>query len=242
MLPKPTQQDAQAILLKDAWFASLPAAMQEGLLDISSIRMLNKGQRLFSRGDTLDGVYAVVQGRLAALDVSEHGDEAIQLHLDPVFWFGEMGLFDGLPRGHHIVAEEASALLWLDARRLREFLDASPTFWFHFGRLITHKLRLALFMLDGRMLASNELKVARLLLRFAKGLDLDGQATKQRLTMHQQEVADMLGMSRQTANNALQKLKGAGLIALSYSKVEIVDQAALEDKVQFHNWLPMGSH
>lgn len=239
---RPTLQGFEATLLKDAWFGSLPASMQQGLLNISSLKMLNKGQRLFSRGDPTDGVYVIVLGRLAAMDVNEHGDEAIQLHLDPVFWFGEMGLFDGLPRAHHVVAEEASTLLWLDNLRLRDFLNTDPTFWPHFGRLLTHKLRLALFILDGRKLASNELKVARLLLRYAKGLDLDSHAMKQRLTMHQQEVADMLGMSRQTANHALQKLKGAGMIALSYNKVEIVDHAALEEKVQFHNWLPMGSH
>lgn len=240
---KPTQQGSiESALIRDAWFGSLPTAMQQGVLDMSSTKTLNKGQRLFSRGDPTDGVYAVLQGRLAAVDVNEHGDEAVQIHLEPVFWFGEMGLFDGLPRAHHVVAEEPSALLWLDNQRLRNFLNTEPTFWAHFGKLVTHKLRLALFLLDGRKLASNELKVARLLLRYAKGLDLDGHAMKQRLTMHQQEVADMLGLSRQTANAALQKLKSAGLIALSYNKVEIVDHAALEEKVQFHNWLPMGSH
>lgn len=228
-------------LRKDAWFGGLPLAMQAGMLGLSSTKRLKKGQSLFFRGDTADGVYALIEGRLDALTGSEHGDEAVQLQMEPVFWFGEIGLYDKLPRTHHVRAAEPSLVMWLDNPRLRQLLNSQPEFWFHFGLLLTQKLRLAMFMLDGRMLASNDLRVARLLLLMAQHYAPGQGKVRRRLLVQQKELAEVLGMSRQTVNSVLQRLKAAGLIELAYSQVEIVDLPALQEKVQFDNWLPMAS-
>lgn len=236
-----TRTAIEDILRTDAWFASLPPAMQHGLLDIASTKRLSKGQSLFSRGEATDGVYCLLEGRLTARDGNEHGDEAVQLHLCPVFWFGEMGLYDKLPRAHHIRAELPSLLLWLDNQRLRQILHEQPSFWFHFGLLLTQKLRLALFALDGRTLPSNDLRIARMLMMMAKLYAPGNQDVRLRLPVAQHEVADMLGMSRQTVNLSLQRLKADGLIDMAYNKIEITQLAALEERVRFDNWLPVAS-
>lgn len=229
------------ILRKDAWFASLPSAMQAGMIGLSASRRLKKGQSLFFRGDATDGVYALLEGRLDALTASEHGDEAVQIQMHPVFWFGEMGLYDKLPRAHHVRAAEPSLLMWMDNQRLRHFLNTHPDFWFHFGLLLTQKLRLALFMLDGRMLVSNELRVARVLLLMSQHYAPGQGRSSKRLFIQQKELAEVLGMSRQTVNHVLHRLKASGLIELSYSQVDIVDLPALQEKVQYDNWLPTAS-
>lgn len=228
-------------LRKDAWFGGLPIAMQAGLLGLSSTKRLRKGQSLFFRGDPTDGVYALIEGRLDALAGSEHGDEAVQIQMEPVFWFGEVSLYDQLPRAHHVRAAEPSLVMWMDNQRLRTFLNTHPEFWFHFGLLLTQKLRLALFMLDGRMLVSNELRVARVLLMMAQHYAPGLGKSRSRLLIQQKELAEVLGMSRQTVNNVLQRLKAAGLIDLAYSQVDIIDLPALQEKVQFGNWLPTAS-
>ncbi|RZL00564.1 MAG: Crp/Fnr family transcriptional regulator [Rubrivivax sp.] len=233
--------DVAGILGTDPWFREVPELLQSTLLGIGVTRRLTPGQRLFSRGDATNGVYAVLEGRLAALDVNEQGDEAIQLHLEPVSWFGEMGLYDRLPRVHHIRAEQPSTVLWLNDALLRAHLDQSPQHWHHFGLLLTQKLRLALFMLDARKLDSNDLVVARTLLMIAQSYMPGGGPAKSRVSLHQQQVADMLGMSRQTVNQALQSLKTEGILQLAYGKVEIMDEAALQAKVHYENWLPVMS-
>jgi len=215
--------DVAGILGRDPWFRDVPDLLQSTLLRIGVTRRLSQGQRLFSRGDATNGVYAVLEGRLAALDVNEQGDEAIQLHLDPVTWFGEMGLYDRLPRAHHVRAEQASTVLWLNDQLLRSHLEQSPQHWHHFGLLLTQKLRLALFMLDGRKLDSNDLLVARTVLMIAQSYQPGSGLAKSRVAIQQQQVADMLGMSRQTVSQALQRLKAEGILQLAYGKVEILD-------------------
>ena len=238
----PSTLNVAAILGKDAWFREVPGLLQSALLQIGVTRRLRTGQRLFSRGDPTNGVYALLEGRLAALDVNEQGDEAIQLHLEPVSWFGEMGLYDRLPRAHHIRAERASTVWWLNDQLLRAHLEQCPQHWHHFGLLLTQKLRLALFILDGRKLDSNDLVVARTLLMIAQSYVPRGDGpVKLRVTIQQQEVADMLGMSRQTVSQALQRLKAEGILQIAYGKVEILDVAALQAKVRYENWLPVRS-
>jgi CRP-like cAMP-binding protein len=231
--------DIAGILATDTWYRDLPPSLQQALLRIGVPRRMQPGQRLFSRGDATNGLYTVLEGRLAAIDVSEHGDESVQLHLEPVSWFGEMGLYDRLPRVHHIRAEQPSTVLWLSDTLLREHLRQEPEHWFHFGLLLTQKLRLALFVLEGRKVDSNDLRVARILLMLAKSALSGTGQTKQRVSVQQQEVAEMLGMSRQTVNQALQRLKAEGLLQLAYGKVDILDLQALQAKVHFENWLPL---
>jgi CRP-like cAMP-binding protein len=232
-----SRDNIRAILKQDSWYANLPEALQEQLLSIGVPRSLEEGRRLFSRGDATCGVYCVLEGRLAAFAVNEQGDEAIQIHLEPGQWFGEIGLFDKLPRMHTVRSAMDSSVLWLDDAKLRAMLMASPEHWPHFSLLLTKKLRLALFVLDGRMLSSNELRVARLILMIARQYEPGGTAATRRITVDQQEVAEMLGMSRQTVNQILQRLKLEGLIELAYNKVEIKDFEALQHKVQYENWL-----
>lgn len=227
----------RTILKRDTWYANLPESLQEQLLAIGVPRSLEEGRRLFSRGDATCGVYCVLEGRLGAFAVSEHGDEAIQIHLEPGQWFGEIGLFDKLPRLHTVRSDVDTTVLWLDDGKLRALLAANPEHWLHFALLLTKKLRLALFVLDGRMMSSNELRVARLITMMARQYEPGGTAATRRITVDQQEVADMLGMSRQTVNQILQRLKLEGLIELAYNKVEIKDFEALQHKVQYENWL-----
>lgn len=227
----------RAIMKRDSWYANLPESLQEQLLSIGVPRSLEEGRRLFSRGDASCGVYCMLEGRLGAYAVSEHGDEAIQIHLEPGQWFGEIGLFDKLPRLHTVRSAMDSTVLWLDDTRLRALLASNPGHWLNFALLLTKKLRLALFVLDGRMLSSNELRVARLILMMARQYEPGGTAATRRITIDQQEVADMLGMSRQTVNQILQRMKMEGLIELAYNKVEIKSFEALQHKVQYENWL-----
>lgn len=57
--------DVAGILGKDPWFREVPELLQSAVLKMGVVRRLRTGQRLFSRGDATNGVYAVLEGRLA---------------------------------------------------------------------------------------------------------------------------------------------------------------------------------
>lgn len=146
-----SREDIRGILKRDSWYAELPEALQAHLLDIGVPRQLENGERLFRRGDTTDGIYCVLDGRLTVSGRSECRDEAVQIHLEPGQWFGEIGLFDQLPQPHTVRSDLNSTVLWLNDIKLRVLLESMPEYWLHFGLLLTKQLRLTLAVLSGGM-------------------------------------------------------------------------------------------
>lgn len=229
----------RTLLQADPWFGRLPAAMQDLVWEIGEIREFTRGARLFSRGDATDGVVGLLEGRLEVLGENEHGEQAMLIYLDPVSWMGEIGLFDTLPRMHTVRSQLSSRVLWVDDTRLREALHAQPAFWYHAALLLTHKLRLAFFMLDGRQVESNEVRVGRLLLRAAEMEGYPRGHRGTRVGMTQDYLAQALGFSRQTVSTVLQKLKAREIISMAYGRIEILDLGALKQLVHYDNWLPV---
>ena len=59
-MPDPRHYFSQ--LNQGHWFAALPPALSQSLLDMAQVQRLDAGQRLFRRGDKPSGLYAVVEG------------------------------------------------------------------------------------------------------------------------------------------------------------------------------------
>src|SRR5690349_2713154 len=90
--------DYKQLLRTGRWFHALPEAMQDALLAAAVVRPLPAGTTLFSRGDAPDGLYAIVDGALRISGVTDSGKEAVLTRIEPPAFFGEVSVFDGLPR------------------------------------------------------------------------------------------------------------------------------------------------
>ena len=81
-----------AVLRAGRWFADLDDALQAALLDAARVRAVKDGERLFSRGDPPDGLYAVVDGAVTVAATTTAGREVIVTRLSAPAWFGEIAL------------------------------------------------------------------------------------------------------------------------------------------------------
>lgn len=203
------------------WFGALPSALQEALLDAAQVQRLDAGQRLFRRGDPASGLYAVVHGAMRVGAVSQSGKEALLSLVEPPYWFGEISLFDGLPRTHDAFAESASTLLLLPQHDLLALLEREPQYWRDFALLMSHKLRLAFVALEDMSLLPAAPRLARRLLLIAENY---GESEPRRvLHLAQEQLALMLSLSRQTTNQILKELQAQGVVQLTYGEIEILD-------------------
>lgn len=203
------------------WFAALPPALSQSLLNMAQVQHLDAGQRLFRRGDKPSGLYAVVEGAVRVGAVSENGKEALLTLVEPPYWFGEISLFDGLPRTHDAFAESASTLLLLPQHELLALLEREPQYWRDFALLMSHKLRLAFVALEDMSLLPAAPRLARRLLLIAKNY---GESEPRRvLHLAQEQLALMLSLSRQTTNQILKELQAQGVVHLNYGEIEILD-------------------
>jgi len=226
-------RDYKELLRSGRWFRSIPGDLQDALLGAAALKSLAAGELLFSRGDPPCGLYAVVDGAMRVSGFAGTGKEALLSLLEPPTWFGEVSVFDGLPRTHDAVAEKAATLVHVAPSWLDPLLAAEPRLWRELGRLLANKTRLAFLMIEDVALAPPHVRLARRLVLMTEGYGEWYDRTRRVLSVRQEQLALMLNVSRQTANQLLKELEGKGLVRLAYGEIEILDVDGLRTIASF---------
>ncbi|MCP2089497.1 UNVERIFIED_ORG: CRP-like cAMP-binding protein [Paraburkholderia sediminicola] len=217
-----SSNELAVLLERSAWFRSAPAAMRAQLIEAGRVERLAAGERLFTRGDSDDGLYCVLDGLVRIGAASSAGKEALLAVIEPVNWFGEIALFDNRPRTHDAYAERDSELFHVSRAALAALLERAPEYWHVFGLLLTQKLRLAFDAIEEAALLPAAPRVARRLLLMAGGYGEPG-ALRRVLKVPQEDLAMMLALSRQTINQVLKQFETQGALKLGYAEIEITD-------------------
>lgn len=227
-MPK-SAREYRELLLAGRWFQGLPPTFQDRLLDAGRSREVPAEGRLFSRGDPPDGLYAALAGSIRIGGLSAAGKEAVLAVVEPPQWFGEIAVFDGLPRTHDAIAGADTRVLHVPQAALEAMLTERPAWWRELGLLVTTKLRLAFVVMEDMALLPLAARVARRLVLMAEGYG-EGSLRAQRVVKVRQEVlAAMVSASRQSTNQVLKELEARGLIKVAYAEIEILDLAGLSD-------------
>src|SRR5579885_2169756 len=124
--------DSGKVLAQAEWFRDLPPAVVEELASFAVPRRLDDGALLFAKGDAADGLYGVVSGRVRISAAGADGKELLVNLFEPGDWFGEISMFDGLPRTHDAWAIGATELLLIPRERFRALLARRPELYPHF--------------------------------------------------------------------------------------------------------------
>lgn len=216
------------------WFAELTALEQQQLLALTQQRQLQAGQRLFSRGDSFDGIYVVLQGGVLIAGVDRTGKEALLTIVEGGDFIGEIALFDKKPRTHDATASSAVQLLWWPAHQLQHLLIEQPLWWQRFGQLLTQKMRMVFQAFEDMSLQSAQVRLARRLLLCCRL----HQATASPcvIPISQEQLGQLLALSRQTTNQLLQQLQTAGYIEKSYGQITVLNVQGLQQVAELiHN-------
>ncbi|MFG0677518.1 Crp/Fnr family transcriptional regulator [Delftia sp. WSY_7] len=234
----PGMADLWATVEAGRWFHALPPELAAQLKALAQPRTLAAGDWLFRRGDPPCGLYAVARGALSISGTAACGEQArtaLLALVEPPMWLGEIALFDGAQRTHDAQAATDCIVLHVPQAPLMEWLAAHPGHWQALALLLTDKLRVCLVALEEHTLLPAPQRLARRLVRMAEGFDQwqpDGQGRqrwRRELDVSQEQLARMLGLSRQTTNQILQELQLAGCLQLRRGKMEVLDRQGLRD-------------
>ena len=187
------------------------------------VRNLPKGRWLFARGDLPSGLFAVLEGAIRITAAAPNGKEVLLAVVEPPMWFGEIAVFDGLPRTHDAVAAETSVVLHVPQEALDRILEREPRYWRDLGLLVASKLRLTFLAMEDTAVLSLADRLARRLLMSVERYGEWHDRTSRVVDLRQQQLATMLSTSRQTVNHLLKDLEGRGIVRLSYRHIEILD-------------------
>lgn len=225
--------DKRQILSANPLLSGLPADVVEQLMIVSVVREMRDGERLYGQGDKGDGLFGVIQGRVRLSNTSKDGKELLVMLVQPGDWIGEISLLDGLPRSHDAFAVGDCAVLFLPREKFDSLLNARPELYQHFIPMLCRKLRLALNYVEGAALFSLSERLAQRILELLAFYGVEDSGDGRLIDVHlpQEDLAKMLGVSRQAISRELKRLETEGVIALTYGKVRVIDKAALEQQL-----------
>lgn len=209
--------------LDDAQAASLRASMD-------SVK-ISKGGILFKEGDEGEHVYVIVDGKLKLGTSSGDGRENLLSILGPGEMFGELSLFDPGPRTSTATAVTDAKLLSLSHEKLIPWLRGNPEVSLHLLARLAQRLRRTNEAVGDLVFSDVPGRVAKALMdlgaRFGKQSD-EGLFVHHDLT--QEELAQLVGASRETVNKALADFAGRGWLKLDGRAVLITDVERLEKR------------
>lgn len=188
----------------------------------SSIRKLARGDVLFTENDEPTELFVVTSGRIAMVNRSIDGRESVVALMEPGDLFGEMPLFDGQDRSTDGRALEASELIAIPYAPLRRLYSEQPDHLWRVVEMFSTRLR----NMDGVLADSVFLDVTG---RTAKRLlEIAGDADDFSLPVTQEELAGMVGASRERVNKAIASFVKLGWIEQRDRRYHIVDRQQME--------------
>lgn len=209
--------------LDDAQAASLRASMD-------SVK-ISKGGILFKEGDEGEHVYVIHEGKLKLGTSSGDGRENLLSILGPGEMFGELSLFDPGPRTSTATAVTDAKLFSLSHEKLIPWLKGNPEVSLHLLTRLAQRLRRTNEAVGDLVFSDVPGRVAKALIDLGTRF---GKQSSEGLFVHhdltQEELAQLVGASRETVNKALADFAGRGWLKLDGRAVLITDLERLEKR------------
>jgi CRP/FNR family cyclic AMP-dependent transcriptional regulator len=225
--------DADVVLRRAPLFDGLDDENARALRRQISEVKLSRGEHLFLEGQDGDRLYVVLDGKMKHTRAAADGRENLLSVLGPGEMFGELSLFDPRPRTSSASAVTDVTLAALGHDALRAWLLEHPEASMHMLRQLARRLRRANDVTADLVFTDVPGRVAKNLLDLA---DRFGQQEHDGLHVHhdltQEELAQLVGASRETVNKALADFAARGWLQISARSVLILDAERLRRRAR----------
>lgn len=219
------------VVRKAPLFTALDDAAALSLRTSMDSVKISKGGILFKEGDSGEHVYVIVEGKLKLGTSSGDGRENLLSILGPGEMFGELSLFDPGPRTSTATAVTDARLLSLGHDKLIPWLRDNPDVSLQLLSRLAQRLRRTNEAVGDLVFSDVPGRVAKALIDLGERF---GKQTPEGLFVHhdltQEELAQLVGASRETVNKALADFAGRGWLRLDGRAVLITDLERLSKR------------
>jgi CRP/FNR family transcriptional regulator len=225
--------NAEGVLKRAPLFDALDDEGARTLRRQMSEVKLSRGEHLFNEGDDGDALYVVLDGKMKLTRQAADGRENLLSVIGPGEMFGELSLFDPRPRTSTASAVTDALLVGLKHEALTSWLQEHPEVSLHLLRALAQRLRRANDVTADLVFTDVPGRVAKNLLDLADRFgskEADGLHVHHDLT--QEELAQLVGASRETVNKALADFAARGWLQISARSVLILDAERLRKRAR----------
>lgn len=212
--------------LDDDGAAALRASMTQSTV--------GRGEVVFAEGEPGDRLYVIVDGKVKLGQTSADGREQVLVVLGPGGMFGELSLFDPGSRTSTATAVTDTVLLGLGQRDLRPWLTGRPEVAEALLRALAQRLRRTNEAMADLVFSDVPGRVAKALLDLAAkfGERQDDGSVHVAHDLTQEELAQLVGASRETVNKSLADFAHRGWLQIEARAVVLLDVERLERRAR----------
>ena len=203
-------------------FSELDDTLLEPIVAQSKTLDLQRGDVLFQSGDDSSDLYIVTRGRIAIGNRSFDGRESLVALMESGDLFGEMPLFSNDGRSAEARALEESAVVVIPYQPVKDLYDENPSLLWRVVEMLVSRLKSTDIALADTMFLDVTGRTAKRLLEMA------GESDEFQLPITQEELAGMIGASRERVNKSISSFIKLGWLSQSGEKYIILDRKQLE--------------
>ena len=211
-----------------AWFSKLSQPLRHAILSRAYVRRLSDGGPLASRGTPAEEWCGVARGAVRISTVSLAGKQVTLTYAEPGTWFGDIALLDGLPRTHDADAHGETTLLVVSRTDFHALLQQHVELSEALLRLNCRRLRLMFEHFEDLNTRPLQSRLARQLLLLARSYGVEeGGELRIGLQLAQEDIAQLLGASRQRVNQELKGFEREGAVRVEPTRLVVLSREKL---------------
>lgn len=218
-----------ALLRRNHLFSVLSDSEMEAVLGFARTRKVATEERIFAKGDPGDSLYVILRGRVAVQTESQDAKLMLLNILDAGAVFGEIAMLDGGERTATTVAQEASELLRIDRRDFMPFLSDRADLCIRLMTVLCQRVRWTSAIIEDTVFLNVPRRLAKRILMLGQSYGRRTEAGIRITTfLSQEDLANMLGVSREIVNKTLKNFQAAGAISYRNGYLVIEDESFLD--------------
>ncbi|MBP8116889.1 MAG: Crp/Fnr family transcriptional regulator [Nitrospira sp.] len=204
-----------------------PSEMQE-MEKITRMEEVKKRQPLYLPGDPSSSVYLLKRGRVKIANTAANGKEVTFDILEAGDVFGELDVLEDAPRSTSAETLDDALICVIPRKDFDQYLAMHPSVMFKLTKLIGLRLKKIQSRVEDLVFREVPARLAHLLLKLSKSDGVaDGQGVRLKAKLTHQEMANLIGCSRETVSATMGQFRDEGLLQIDGRTITILNEKGL---------------
>ncbi|MBH2009009.1 MAG: Crp/Fnr family transcriptional regulator [Xanthomonadaceae bacterium] len=203
--------DERVAINSGRWFSSLSPSLRHDILRCAYVKRYKDGDLIAARGDPPEEWIACATGAVRVSSTSISGKLVTLTYVEPGIWFGDVAIFDGDRRTHDAYAHGSTTTLCVARGDLRKILSLHVELYEALLRLHARRIRQLFGLVEDLNTLPLRARLAKQLLHLVRSYGVpslaNGSDIRISLQLAQEELAQLLGASRQRVNQELKAME-----------------------------------
>lgn len=231
--------EERAAINAGRWFSSLSPSLRHDILRCAYVKRYKDGELIAARGDPPEEWIACAKGAVRVSSTSITGKQVTLTYVEPGIWFGDVAIFDGDRRTHDAYAHGDTTIVCVSRGDLRKILTQHTELYEAMLRLHARRIRQLYGLVEDLNTLPLRARLAKQLMHLVRSYGVpslsDGREVRIGLQLAQEELAQLLGASRQRVNQELKAMEREDVIRIEPGGLVVKNRDALARIVETDN-------